>query len=271
MQAVSKKRREHHEEHIDESWLIPYSDLLTLLLALFIVMYAMSAVDAQKFQEMKAAFSVAFNSGGGGTGILDENGVAPQGGTTPDTLSEDIENLINKDNAQSEGQAQLEQQKLEQLQDNINQYIQLNGLSDLLNTELNHSELKITINDSALFDSGKADLKEDAKQLAIKIGDMIESYEGYQIVISGHTDNVPIKTSRYESNWDLSSARALAFMKVVLSESALDPKQFQAVGMGEFHPIASNDTVEGKAKNRRVEISILRKFATVTPNSVITP
>ncbi|WP_036695765.1 flagellar motor protein MotB [Paenibacillus taiwanensis] len=262
---MSKKtRKEHHEEHADESWLIPYADLMTLLLALFIVLYAMSAVDAQKFQEMSQAFSTALNSGGAGNGILDNNAVIPQGGRKPEEQSEEkdrkFETAADKAQERFALQAKQEQKQLEELQNKVNDYISKNGLTDQLNTKLNHSELKITINDSALFDSGKSDLKPGAKQLALTIGDMIKQYTGYQIVISGHTDNVPIKNSKYESNWDLSSARAVNFMKIVLGRSGLDPKLFQAVGMGEYHPVSSNNTNTGRAQNRRVEVSILRKF-----------
>lgn len=274
-----KKRQEHHEEHVDESWLIPYSDLLTLLLALFIVMYAMSSADAQKFQQMSNAFGIAFNnsglsssSSGGGNNILYYNASQPQGGSNPDAMSEahnseteTADNVSRRPNAE---QAAIEQKQLEELKEKADQYIEKNGLSAQLNTQLNMSELKITIKDSALFASGKAELMGQSEELALAIGDLLKSYPGYQIVISGHTDNVPIKSSNFESNWDLSSARALNFMKVVLERSGLDPKQFQAVGMGEYHPIASNDTNAGKAQNRRVEVSILRKYTNNTVNEI---
>lgn len=272
---MSKNRRqEHHEEHADETWLIPYSDLLTLLLALFIVMYAMSAVDAQKFQEMRSAFNIALNSGGAGNSILDHNASLPQGGARPDSKSEEFNSkdmTADKETRDPyEEKAQQEQQELEQLQASVNEYIKDNGLSDQLNTKLNLSELKITIKDSALFDSGKADLKPDAKKLAVSIGDLIKKYPGYEIVVSGHTDNMPIKNSKYESNWELSSARALSFMKIVLERSQLNPKLFQAVGLGEYHPVVSNDNAASRAQNRRVEITILRKY-TANPGTTINP
>lgn len=274
-----KKRQEHHEEHADETWLIPYSDLLTLLLALFIVMYAMSAVDAQKFQQMSNAFGIAFSnngastsSSGAGNNILDHNATLPKGGSKADSLSEAYNSQTQTADDVSRRpyseQAALEQKQLEELQKETDQYIKNNGLSDQLNTQLNMSELKITIKDSALFASGKAELKGQSEELAIAIGDLIKNYPDYQIVISGHTDNVPIKSSSFESNWDLSSARALGFMKVVLQRSGLDPKQFQAVGMGEYHPIVSNDTHAGKAQNRRVEVSILRNYTSNNVNEI---
>ncbi|WP_195576441.1 flagellar motor protein MotB [Paenibacillus sp. 1001270B_150601_E10] len=261
---MSKKRKEHHEEHVDESWLIPYADLLTLLLALFIVLYAMSSVDAQKFKAMSDAFQTVFQtqSSGGGSGILEHPSLEPTSGDEAKQAEKEFEHDTAADQKKDRYalQAEKEQEQLEELQGKLNEYIAQNGLSDQLNTKLNHSELMLTINDSALFASGSATLKNESKKLAYTIGDMIKAYPGYQIVIKGHTDNVPIKNSGFESNWDLSSARALNFMKIVLKQSGLDPKQFQAVGMGEYHPIASNDSEKGKAENRRVEVSIIRKY-----------
>ncbi|TVX85266.1 flagellar motor protein MotB [Paenibacillus agilis] len=262
---MSKKhRKEHHEEHADESWLIPYADLMTLLLALFLVLYAMSAADAQKFEQMSAAFSSAFNSTGGGSNILDHDSAVPleQSSKTPKT-TDNMEIEAAKERAK-DLQAQKEQEQLEQLQAQLNEYMKKNGLSDQLSTKLNHSELRITIKDSALFDSGHATLKEESEKVAETIGSMLKPYKGYQIIIRGHTDNVPIKNSRFASNWDLSSARALNFMKVVLERSQLNPKHFQAVGMGEYHPIVSNDNAEGRAQNRRVEVTIVRKYSNHT-------
>ncbi|GAC41542.1 flagellar motor protein MotB [Paenibacillus popilliae] len=250
---MSNKRHPPHEEHVDESWLIPYADVLTLLLALFIVLYSMSSVDAQKFQEVSQAFNIAFD---GGAGILDQQAIISNNtnNSDPSTASR------NRERNEYMVKVKQEQAELEALLDKMNEYIANTGLSDQLNTELNHSELKITIKDSALFDSGQANLKSDAQQLAITIGDMLKEHKDHEFVISGHTDNRPIRNNRFESNWDLSSARALSFMKVVLERSGIDPKQFKAVGMGEYHPVADNGTVEGQAQNRRVEVSILRKF-----------
>lgn len=238
-----KNKKNEEEEKADESWLLPYADLLTLLLALFIVLYGMSSTDAKKFDEMSQAFSIAFSSGG--SGVLENQVALVQTG--------------NHSSAKSRLYQQ-EQQSLEELRENLDNYIEESGLSEQLNTELNHSELKITISEKALFDSGSADMKEDAKNVAIVIGQMLEEYPGYEMIITGHTDNIPIHNNQFESNWDLSAARALSFMKVLLNSTELDPKLFRAVGQGEYHPVETNETIEGRAKNRRVEISILRKY-----------
>ncbi|OAB34986.1 flagellar motor protein MotB [Paenibacillus macquariensis subsp. defensor] len=258
---MSKKSRRHeHEEHADESWLLPYADLLTLLLALFIVLYSMSASDAKKFDEMSEAFNVAFTSG---TGVLEYKSPV-----STDQATSQTETLKNKDDVTSKKdkrneQALLSKQEqidLEKLKKQIDQYIQKSGLTSQLDTKLNQSQLMITISDTALFASGKATVKPESKQLAAAISDMLQKFPDYDIVVSGHTDNIPIYNMDYESNWDLSSARAIQFLKILLLNTNLDPKKFTPVGYGEFHPIVDNTTAANRAKNRRVEVSLIRKY-----------
>ncbi|MBP1154349.1 MULTISPECIES: flagellar motor protein MotB [unclassified Paenibacillus] len=252
-----KHKKEHHEEHVDESWLIPYADLLTLLLALFIVLFSMSSIDAKKYEQMSQAFSMAFS---GGTGVLQNDGITPI--QMPSTPSE-----AQTSGNQTERQEQMrqEQEDMEELKRQLDQYIQDNNLTTQLNTLLNHSHLMITISDNTLFDSGSAEVKTVARDLAMSISSMLREYPGYEIKVSGHTDNLPIHNWQYRSNWDLSADRAINFMKVLLENAGLDPSRFSAVGFGEYRPVDTNDTLEGRAKNRRVEVSILRNFTDQTP------
>ncbi|QJD85936.1 flagellar motor protein MotB [Cohnella herbarum] len=254
---MSRKRHEPHEEHADESWLLPYSDLMTLLLALFIVLYAASAANTSKFEEMSRAFKTAFSSG---LGILD-NGAITQDDQHKRDTNQDLPraNDGRKDKSREELKQQ-EQQNLEQLQKDFNKYIQKNGLSSQLETQLNQSQLLITIRDNALFPSGSANVKAESQKLASAIGQMLQQYPDYEILVTGHTDNQPINTNEFPSNWELSSKRAINFMKILLENSAFDPKRFSAIGYGEFRPLESNDTDKGRATNRRVEVSILRNY-----------
>lgn len=237
---------------MDESWLIPYADLLTLLLALFIVLFSMSTLDAKKMEEMSQAFQMAFNSG---TGVLENNGITPI--PMPSSPAK-VQTSGNRTDLQA--QMRQEQEDMENLKRQLDQYITENNLSTQLNTKLNHSHLLITISDNALFDSGSAEVKPAAHDLGTKISAMLQQYPEYEIVVAGHTDNVPINNWKYRSNWDLSSDRAINFMKVLLENPGLDPKRFSAVGYGEYRPVDTNNTAEGRAKNRRVEVSILRKY-----------
>ena len=253
------KRHEEHEEHADESWLLPYSDLMTLLVALFLVMYSMSATDAKKFQEMAQAFNVAFT---GGTGLLEYNSGTPRDNMMDQGQGEQMDSVVgsNNGNAQIAKLRQQEQEDLEGLKKQIDSYIESNGLTDLLNTRLNQSQLMITIRDNALFASGQATVKDDSRQLAVAISNLLQQFPDYDVVVQGHTDNVPISNSQYSSNWDLSADRAVQFVKIVLLNPNLNPRKFSAIGYGEYQPIADNGSVDGRAKNRRVEVSIIRKY-----------
>lgn len=263
-EALSKRyRREEQEEQANETWLVPYADLLTLLLALFIVLYAMSSVDAQKFQEMRQAFNIAFNSG---IGVLDQSAVV----MSVDQMSNTTDMLRisgSKGNAREGGapseaarKAEQELHEFERLRDQLSQYIQQNNLTTQLDVQLNHSSLLIVISDNALFASGKADLTPEARQLGVAIGQMLKNFPGYEISVDGHTDNQPINTPEFESNYELSAKRAINFMRVLIEAGDLDPRLVSSTGYGEFRPVATNDTPEGRAKNRRVEVSIIRKF-----------
>lgn len=244
-----RKRKKIQEEHMNESWLIPYADILTLLLALFIVLFAISSVDATKFQKLSKSFNDIF---AGGTGVLEFT--TPMEGPVQPTENNEGALLDNK-----EGNGRLKEkdkQELSELQERVEQYIQGNELTEVLDTTLTGEGLLVVIRDNVLFESGSADVRAVDLHIAREISDLIVMDPPRSIIVSGHTDNVPISTVRYSSNWDLSVMRAVNFMKILLENEQLDPEWFSAKGFGEFKPIASNETAEGKAKNRRVEILI---------------
>lgn len=253
-----KKRGEHHEEHIDETWLIPYADLLTLLLALFIVLFASAQVDQKKFEQLAQSFSDAFR---GGSSVFESNRTPPQvvpGQPQPPQMSKapGIQTGIASvdDNYIKESLQLLEVKKV------IDQYIKDNGLGGDLSTVLSEDGLMIRIKDTALFNSGSAELLPESQRFGGEIAKLL-SVLPQRVFISGHTDTVPINTREFPTNWDLSSKRALNFMKyLMLQEPKLKPQRFSAIGYGEYQPIDTNDTPEGRSKNRRVEVMIIRSY-----------
>lgn len=267
-----KHRHEEHEEHVDESWLIPYADLLTLLLALFIVLYSMNSVDVKKFEEMSEAFSVALSTG---SGILTEAAIVKSGdddgkkqdeaGGVIDSKDESKEESEDKDQTAEEKAREAimeqEQKDLEDLKKKIDAYIEKNGLTTDLETQLNLSQLMITISDNALFAPAQATVKTESRELAVAIGKMLQQYPDYEVIVSGHTDTTPISTVFFKSNWDLSSMRAIRFMDILLENKQLKPERFSAIGYGEYRPVADNKTAAGKSKNRRVEVSIMHSYS----------
>jgi chemotaxis protein MotB len=247
--AMSKKKHKHDEEHMDESWLIPYADLLTLLLALFIVLFAMSSIDAQKFAQMSKSFQSTFN---GGTGVIDYPSPV-----LPPTTIENLDPVKEPDTA--------EQEELKLLQKKIDSYIRENDLELELKTILTDEGLLITILNDVLFSSGSAEVRASDKKLLKGISELLLMEEQRNIIVSGHTDNIPIRNSVYHSNWHLSVMRAVNFMSVLIDvNDELDPRILSAKGYGEYKPVTTNDTADGRKKNRRVEILIKPNSGTET-------
>ncbi|MBR2215918.1 MAG: OmpA family protein [Selenomonadaceae bacterium] len=242
---AKKKRGKKHEEENGEAWLLPYSDLMTLLLALFIALFAMSQTDQQKMTQLAQAFTSAFNMGG--------PSFFSQMGPNAGRMAE-----IPYDEDRGNSAYIQENQMLEQIKKELDEYIDQNNLEDELSTELIEEGLMIRIKERALFPSGSAQLVGDAERIGPVVAGMLGTIN-QRVVISGHTDNVPINTAQYPSNWELSTSRALNFMRFLMNiNPALQPQRFSSVGYSEYRPIADNNTEAGRQQNRRVEVLIAR-------------
>jgi chemotaxis protein MotB len=245
---MMKKKKEHHEEHVDETWLIPYADMLTLLLALFIVMFAMSKVDQQKLQRLSAEFSVIFS---GGSSVMAEGGTS----STAVVQSE----AANSGTSTEKSNTEKEEDAMNEVKKNLESEIQSKGYADKVKIELNKEGLEISIQDAVLFNSGDAQVLKTVNPLLVEISKMIKGLDN-EIKVVGHTDNVPITTSKFRSNWDLSAMRAINVMNFMVGSGGLSSDKISIQAYGEYRPKYSNDTAEGRAKNRRVEIFIIRKY-----------
>ncbi len=242
---AKKKRAAKHEEEASEAWLLPYSDLMTLLLALFIALFAISQTDQTKLAQLAQAFSAAFNMGG--PSFFDKAGP-----------SMSMQRQIMSDEDAGNNAYIQENQNLSDLKEQLDEYIQQNSLEGDLSTQLEEEGLMIRIKERALFPSGSAELVPESQRIGPIVAGLLASVPE-RVLISGHTDTDPINNYQFPSNWELSSVRAMTFMKYLLSiNSSLNPARFSAIGYGEYRPIAMNDTPENKQKNRRVEILIAR-------------
>lgn len=227
---------------MDESWLLPYADLLTLLLAVFIILFASSSLDEGKFSKLSSVFNEVFE---GGTGVMEQS--APSTEPAP-------KELIGKE---TENSSYLEDQKsLGDIQERVDEYIAVNEFENQFETKLTDEGLLVTIRDSILFNTGSAEIASEYNRIAEDIAELLVFDPPRQIIVTGHTDNIPIQTKQFESNWDLSVMRAVNFLKNIVRNEEINPLLFSAKGYGEFQPIASNDTAEGRSKNRRVEVMI---------------
>ncbi len=250
-----RKKKVHHEEHVDETWLIPYADMLTLLLALFIVMFAMSKVDNEKFKSVQENFNAIFS---GGSGLMEEGGPSlpvPQPGNSGD-INEVAENSAISSNV-------LEDNKMKEVKDNLQGQIENGGYGDKVKVELNEGGLEISIQDVVLFNSGDAQVLQGVEPLLKQISHMLKGLDN-EVKIVGHTDNVPISNSKFRSNWDLSAMRAINVMNFIGSTGEVQMGRMSIQAYADQKPKYDNSTSDGRAKNRRVEIFIVRKYSAPT-------
>ena len=247
-----RRKKKNTEYKTDDSWLLPYADLLTLLLALFIVLFAMSEVDTQKYQELSEVFKSEFSVG---TGILEDGNVP-----TKPTMEASDESKEDDDVEEEESNGTVELRQLQELQNNIDDYIAESDLPEALETSLTDEGLLITILNDIFFDSGSALVKKEGAGIAEEVSKFLYTDPPHQIVISGHADDRPMHNQEFSSNWELSVTRAINFMSIILKNDNLDPTRFSAKGFGEHQPIAPNTNEENRAKNRRVEVLILPNY-----------
>lgn len=230
------------------AWMATYGDLVTLLLCFFVLLFATSSVDVAKYQAIAASFnsSITFIAAGGTIG---DN----------DMIGSGMAQLPNIDSSvfQSPEEGQERQEKLEKLSSDFKTYFAENNLSDDVDVVVEDNYVKITFGDGLLFDSGSADLKVDSMNSLDIIATELMNNSGSDIKIEGHTDNVPIRSSIYPDNIYLSAARSISVLNYFKDVHGIEPRRMSQEGFGEYRPIASNDTPEGRGKNRRVEIKVL--------------
>lgn len=238
-----KAKAKEAEKENGERWLVTYSDLITLLLVFFIILYASSNQDTAKMAETLSAIAGAFT---GTEFVLEGNG------------SDLLETFSG------ESLAMMEAQSMQAVKESIEQMTELAGLGDdAIEVSIDSGGVHIRIKDTVLFASGSADINATALPILDKIGEALKQLPNNYIQIEGHTDNVPMggNIKHLETNWELGSLRAVTVLRTLVKNCALNPKYLSAVSYGEFQPIESNNTAEGRAKNRRVEINILRNYS----------
>lgn len=252
MRRKDQHKKPRKKSHINESWLLPYSDMLTLIAALFIVLFAMSDINAQKYQQLIQVFQSEFS---GSSGVVEENSNITK--PEPDEIMKDA---VKDENKNTKDQGAKELQKLQALQDKIDNYIKKNNLSEVLHTKLSGEGLMVSISNDVSFNSGSDNVNKYGRKIAKEISMFLYTNPPHQTVVSGHTDDIPIHNSEFSSNWELSAMRAINFMRLILENEKLNPEHFSSKGQGEHHPIVPNTSAENMAKNRRVEVLILPNY-----------
>lgn len=267
------KRKEDTPPAGSPAWMATFSDLMNLLLCFFVMLFAMSSIEEAKLQEFVAAMNNTFSVFDGGAsaigdGFLISNGVSQLNeldqylNSTGKTADSDTDGEDFQDYEMSpEAMEEILQDKMleenEERVEEIEEVLTESDIADEVEVSFTAQYVKLTMNGGLLFDSGSAQLKDDAKLIIDKVGLILERYgNAGTIEIEGHTDNVPMKSAQYPSNEELSSARALSVFYYLMDSTTLNPLNLKHAGMGERVPIADNSTPEGRSRNRRVEILI---------------
>ena len=224
-------------------WLGTYGDLVTLLLCFFIMLFGMSSLDSGKFDTLVQTFNPGIFDYTGGDNILGE---------------------MNKDenNEMSEFFAEeiVYQAELKSIADSITKYTKEEDIEESVDIIRDKDKITIRFNSSLLFESGKATLKEQVKPYLKKISKTLP--EDYDVQIEGHTDNLKISNSEFASNWELSAFRAINVLKYMINNCGISSDRLSVAGYGEYRPVTSNNTEEGRSKNRRVDIILFKESET---------
>ena len=228
-------KRKKEEKRGAAEWLTTYSDMVTLLLCFFVLLFSFSEIDAQKFRNIMSSFQ-------GGAGVL-------QSGTSMDIP----ENLAGDDNVDAD--------ELEKLKSIIEEYAESIGLENKITLTTEERGLVIRFADSVFFDSGKAEIKQESMKILHYVAELLkkDEFSEKQIKVEGHTDTDPINRSiTFPTNWELSAIRATNVLRDLVEVENVDGKRISSSGYSYYRPIAPNNTKLNKAKNRRVDIVILR-------------
>ena len=261
-------RRKEDPPKGSPAWMNTFADLMNLLLCFFVMLFSMSSVNEEKFEKVIASFQSTFSILPGGGASIGEGELISSGISQLENFdSYYIQQLSSQSDGQTEEEKDIteayEQQELEesedmaqQLENALSQY----GIQDDVEVDFNAEYVTLIMNGALLFDSASAELRDEAYPLVNKLGKILVTYDNNIIEVEGHTDNVPIHSSKYEDNNVLSMYRALAVANYLRDTTTLDPAYIKSSGRGEYVPIADNATPEGRARNRRVEIKIYNSY-----------
>ena len=303
---MAKKKQEDPPKG-SPAWMATFSDLMNLLLCFFVLLFSMSSVDANKWEEVVASMTSAFSVFEDGSTTIGEGTLVGMGTTQLSNLDEYYSSLGQKsedngddyrdkpgensqgsddqtndgktpDESQGEGKkedAEIGEGKLTEaleaanwketteMVDAISEMTERYNISGLMEVgmDVNGKYVELTISGSVLFESGSAELKKECLPLLSKVGDILKVYSGNNVQVIGHTDNIPMKSQTYSSNDILSSARAISVSHYLINEKGVSVEHISWTGRGEYDPIDTNSTAEGRARNRRVEIRIYNSLS----------
>ena len=242
--------RVHRSRVTHERWLVSYADFITLLFALFVVMYAYAKAGQKKQEAVSQSVDTALNSLGIFTDAARKPSKAAAAGSEKSAMPM---NIVMGEDVLAPAQVK---QDLDRLRRELTQTLSDQVATHTVSIRMGRDGLVISLREAGFFDSGSAAPKPATlptlRQIASKLGNT-----PYDLRIDGHTDNIPIHNAAFDSNWELSTARATSIARLFVTERLLAPERISAAGFAEYHPVAGNDSVEGRAENRRVDLTVL--------------
>lgn len=238
--AIKKKKKDNSER-----WLLTYSDLITLLMIFFIVMYSISNVDSEKYNSLATSLNTSFNP----TFSIVE-------GSGNHYIGNGLSNNTGNSQFLSNVSPQTTLSPTQEIENELRNYLEAHDLTSQIDLHIEPQGLILSLNENVFFESGRAEIQPDYKKNILEIGEILNTFDN-DVAIEGHTDNIPISNSRFKSNWELAAVRATNVVHLLIDEGHVAPNKLCATSYGEYRPIASNDTAEGRAKNRRIDIVLL--------------
>ena len=247
---MSPRPRKSHSNQ--ERWMVSYADFITMLFALFVVLFAFAKADQKKQMPVSAAIDSAFRS----LGIFPNAGRRPAASANGAAGAEQSAmpmNIVMREDVLSPAKVK---DDLEQMRRELTQALSNQVATHTVSIQMGRDGLVISLREAGFFDSGSAVPKPETLPTLRKIAASL-GRTAYDLRIEGHTDNIPIHTAEFDSNWELSAARATRIARIFIGLKAIPPARISAAGYAEFHPVASNDTTERRAENRRVDLVVL--------------
>lgn len=230
---MSRKRHAEEKHANNERWLLTYADLITLLLVFFVVMYSISKADESKFKRLSASMQKAFN-----TMVLQGTDTTAVGGESgPDVGNAVLDSFIN-------------------IRSGVLKIAGEMGAQDRVSVTLEREGIAISLSGNLLFDSGRAELRQESVKLLDGIAERLRTLPN-EVRVEGHTDNIPVGSDQYPTNWELSTARATVVTRYLSEVDGIPPARLSAQGFAEFRPITDNNTKASRSQNRRVDILII--------------
>lgn len=264
------------DKHVNEErWLLTYSDMITLLLAFFIMMYTISNVDSSKYKALAENLSAFFNNGQTVQTTIDTSGES--GSEYSFTASSNPADIIGSlqtpkpsasGDEQSSGTITLDK-ATQQIADKLNTLIQQNGIQASVSVHIEGRGVVVRLEEGMLFPSGSAQINTSAMDSMNKIAQIIMTTTNF-IRVEGSTDNVPISTSQFPSNWELASQRAINVAKLLIQDG-VEPTRVSMTSYGEYRPVEPNDSEANKQQNRRVDIVFLNQNLNLSEPEAATP